>query len=105
MQPSLFYGEISSHIADHLYHYPDRIMQIDRSLPLGDDPDQTIYSIIGNASHVFATIQDLFDNEDLNWLQVVTLYSDELLDSLIIGNNPKTIDFLDMVVRSIYTNS
>ena len=101
MHQSLYYGEIAAHITDRLYQYPDRIMQIDRSLNLSDNPDETLFTLVGQSAHIFATVQDLFDDEPLNWMKAVELYADNILESLLIGNKPQTINFLQMVTQSI----
>ena len=101
MHPTLYYGEIATKIMDHFYQYPDRILQLDRTMSLADDNDNFIITIISQASHIFATVQDLFEQENLNWIKTVELYAESILDSLLIGHTPRTVDFLMMIVQSI----
>ena len=102
MHQNLYYGEIAAHITDHLYQYPDRIMQIDRVLGASHYPEDTLHALIGNAAHIFATIQDLFDQETVNWSQALQIYSNDLVDFLLIGDKPRLIDMVDMVSKSIH---
>ncbi len=100
MHPSLHYGEVVHLISDRIYQY-EHFMQLDRTIDLNETQDETLFSLIGKSAHIFATVQDLFDDEPLIWMKAAERYADHIIDTLLMGHRPKTIDFLNMVTQSI----
>ena len=100
MHPSLHYGEVVHLISDRIYQY-GHLMQLDRTLNLSEDADTTLFSLIGRSAHIFATIQDLFDDEPMHWTKAAETYADHLIDSLLAGDQPKTLDFLHLTTQSL----
>ena len=103
MHQNLYYGEIITYINERLYQYPDHLIKLDQAMDLSEKTDETIFTFIGRSAHIFVTVQDLFDDEPLDWMKAVRLYSDLILDSLLLGEKPNTLDFLQMITQSLKT--
>lgn len=101
MHNSLYYGEITNSIYNHFFKYAD---QLDKFRDYFDDDPSLpadMHNIAGDAAFVFSVVQDIFEKEQLDWHDIIKLYSDYLLDDLLIGETPKTIDMLEMMTLSV----
>ncbi|MDW3195863.1 MAG: hypothetical protein R8G66_26045 [Cytophagales bacterium] len=103
MRNSLFYGEIADKITDYLCKNPDHMMQIDRSISNSHDPGGTIWTVVSEAAYVFDNVEGLAEDEDINLINAVGEYSNEILDHLLVGDVPKPIQMVEMASRSIQT--
>lgn len=101
MRNSLYYGEIAARISAYLYQNPDHIMQIDRVISQDSDSEDTIWTISATAARVFDVLEDLSEDQGVDWLKALDQYSEEVLDFLLVDSKPTTIDLISMAVRSI----
>ncbi len=100
MRNTLYYGEIADKISNHLCKNPNHLNQIDRCLSEGD-PSETIWTVVSEATHIFENIEDLADQSEINASNAIEEYSHEILDHLLVGHKPNTLNLIDMASRSI----
>ena len=95
-----YYGEIAAKISAHLYKNPDYIIQLD-DLINTIEGEASIFCICADAARVFDTIEDLSDELSINWCKALDFYADEILDTILQGNNPQISDMISMASKSI----
>lgn len=105
MRNSLYYGEIAARISAYLYQNPDHILQIDRTLSQDNQCEDTIWTISANAARVFDLLEDMAEDQSVDWLNALDQYSEEVLDFLLVDSKPTSIDLISMAVRSIQSVS
>jgi len=101
MSNSLYYGEIANYIYDHFCKYPDHLIKLDHLLDDETEDNTDVYLIAGDAAYVFSVVQEIFDKDSLDWMSILKTYADYLLDNLLIGEKPRTIDLLEIMTDSI----
>lgn len=98
---SLYYGEIAALMAARLFQNPDHAKHIEHSMNELEKDGDTIWSMIATAARVFDTIEDLSGELFVDWHKALQHYSDAMLDHLLNGQKPGTIDMVAMASRSI----
>ena len=102
MNNTLYYGEIVAKISAHLFNHPEQIARFDLIVNAEyDDGATTIYTLCADAARVFDTIENLSEEQFIDWHKALDFYADELLDRLLIGRKPYMIDMISMAARSI----
>lgn len=101
MRNSLYYGEIAARISAYLYQNPQQLLHIDRLIGQQEDTQETLWTISANAAHVFDVMEDMASDHCIDWMKALDLYSEEVLEFLLLDSKPSTIDLFSMAVRSI----
>lgn len=102
MSNSHYYGEIAAKISAHLFQNPDLIMELDLVMNRDQESEgTTLWTISADAARVFDTIEDLSGEHFIDWHRALEFYAEKLLDHLLTGETPHTVDMISMASLSL----
>ncbi|WP_421896359.1 hypothetical protein [Marinoscillum sp.] len=101
MNDTLYYGEMVAKISARLHQNPDHAIRIARTLNATNDPENSVWTLCADAARVFDKIEDLGCEYFIDWLKAIDHYASKILDLLLSGYKPNTLDMVSMAAQSI----
>ena len=102
MSNNPFYGEIVANISSHLIKNPEILNELELLCERNQETDgSSVWTVCAHAAHIFEALQDLIDDQYMDWQIALDHYADELLDYMLMGKIPRTTDMLSMLSRCI----
>ena len=87
-------------MSNRLLENPEQINEIDEIIAREYGDDNTVYSVCAKAALVFGAIEELSENDVLDWDHALDEYVDEVIDHLIAGDKLDTLDMIAMATVS-----
>lgn len=101
MKNTLYYGEICAKVSAQLHQNPDHYIRIANVIDAQNARGENVWSLCAEAARVFDKIEDLSSDYFIDWHRASDQYAQQILDFLLSGRKPTTIDLVSMVSNSI----
>jgi hypothetical protein len=100
MRNNLYYREIADRMSNRLLENPDQQDELDEIIAREYGDESSVYTICAKAACVFDAVEEISQDDLIDWDHALDEYADEVIDQIMAGDRLDTLDMISLATAS-----